>query len=57
MLISEEKLEKILVGSGHIQKIDFDMVKTEAKEKKQSLDRMLIEKGLIKDQVLGKNNC
>jgi type IV pilus assembly protein PilB len=54
MLISEEKLEKILVGSGHIQKIDFDMVKTEAKEKKQSLDRMLIEKGLIKDQVLGK---
>ncbi|MDD5013152.1 MAG: GspE/PulE family protein [Candidatus Pacebacteria bacterium] len=54
MLIPEEKLEKILVGSGHIQKIDFDMVKTEAKEKKQSLDRMLIEKGLIKDQVLGK---
>lgn len=54
MLISEEKLEKILVGSGHVQKIDFDMVKSEAKEKKQALDRMLIEKGLIKDQVLGK---
>ncbi len=54
MLVPPEKLEKILTDSGHIQKIDFDMVKAAAQEKNQPLDKMLIEKGLIKDQVLGK---
>jgi len=54
MLISEKELEKILVDSGRIEKVDFDMVKTLAKEAKQPLDKMLIERGLIKDQVMGK---
>ncbi|MBZ1356575.1 MAG: GspE/PulE family protein [Candidatus Nealsonbacteria bacterium] len=54
MLISNEKLEKILLDSGYIQKMDFDMVKALAKEEKQPLDKMLVEKGLIKDQIMGK---
>jgi type IV pilus assembly protein PilB len=54
MLISAEKLEKILVETGYIQKMDFDMAKASAKEEKQPLDKMLVEKGLIKDEVMGK---
>ncbi len=54
MLILEKELEKILVDSGLIEKVDFDMVKTMAKEANQPLDKMLIERGLIKDQVMGK---
>lgn len=54
MLISEKELKKILVDSGRIEKVDFDMVKTLAKEVKQPLDKMLIERGLIKDEEMGK---
>ncbi len=54
MLISAEKLEKLLLESDYIQKMDFDMIKALAKEEKQPLDKMLVEKGLIKDQVMGK---
>ena len=54
MLISEEELEKILVGPGRIEKVDFDMVKELAKEAKQPLDKILIERGLIKDEEMGK---
>ncbi len=54
MLVPVEKLEKVLIEGGHIQKIDFEMAKATSEEKKQPLDKMLIEKGLIKDQVLGK---
>ncbi|HUW71745.1 MAG TPA: ATPase, T2SS/T4P/T4SS family [Candidatus Humimicrobiaceae bacterium] len=54
MLISEKELEKILVDSGRIEKVDFDMVKALSKEIGQPLDRMLIERGLIKDEEMGK---
>jgi hypothetical protein len=54
MLISEKELEKILVDSGRIEKVDFDMVKALSKEMGQPLDRMLIERGLIKDEEMGK---
>ena len=54
MLISEKELEKILVDAGLIEKIDFDMVKELAKEANQPLDKMLIERGLIKDEEMGK---
>ncbi len=54
MLISEKELEKILVDSGLIEKVDFDMVKTLSKEARQPLDKMLIERGLIKDEEMGK---
>jgi len=54
MLVSEKKLEKILVDSGRIEKVDFDTVKALSKESRQPLDKMLIEKGLIKDEEMGK---
>jgi type IV pilus assembly protein PilB len=54
MFISEEKLEKILVEPGYIVKADFDIVKKLAAEEKIPLDRMLVEKGLINDEVIGK---
>ena len=54
MLVSEKELEKILVDSGRIEKVDFDMVKTLSKEVNQPLDKMLIERGLIKDEDMGK---
>lgn len=54
MLISEKELEKILVDAGLIEKVDFDMVKELAKEANQPLDKMLIERGLIKDEEMGK---
>jgi len=54
MLISEKELEKILVESGRVEKVDFDTVKTLSKEVKQPLDKMLIERGLIKDEDMGK---
>lgn len=54
MLLSEKELEKLLVDSGKIEKVDFDMVKDLAKEMQQPLDKMLIEKGLIKDEEMGK---
>jgi type IV pilus assembly protein PilB len=54
MFISEEKLEKILVEPGYIVKTDFDTVKKLAVEEKVPLDRMLVEKGLINDDVIGK---
>src|SRR4030066_478176 len=54
MFISENKLEEILVGPGHIVKVDFDAVKKLAAEENIPLDRMLVEKGLINDEVIGK---
>jgi len=54
MLISEKELEKILVGPGRVEKVDFDMVKALSKEAKLPLDKMLIERGLIKDEEMGK---
>jgi len=54
MLISEKELEKILVDSGRIEKVDFDTAKALSEEIGQPLDKMLIEKGLIKDEDMGK---
>ncbi len=54
MFIPEEKLEKILVEPGHIIKTDFDTAKKLATEEGMPLDRMLVEKGLINDEVIGK---
>jgi len=54
MFISEDKLEKILVEPGHIIKTDFDTARKLAAEEGVSLDRILVEKGLINDEVIGK---
>ncbi len=54
MLISAEKLEQLLVEPGHVKKDDFDLTLQEAQGKKIPLDRLLVEKGLIIDENLGR---
>ena len=54
MFISQEKLEEILVKPGHIKKADFDVVKKLTADEEMPLDQMLVERGLIKDETIGK---
>ena len=53
MLVSEEKLEELLVPD-YLRASDFEMTKKEAAGRSVPLDKMLVEKGLIKDERLGK---
>ena len=52
MKITNKKLEKVLVEPGYISKNDFNSALKEAKEK--SLEEVLVEKDLIKDEQLGR---
>lgn len=54
MLISTEKLEELLVKGRYLTKEDFEMAKLAAVGKGIPLDRFLVERGLIKDEILGK---
>jgi type IV pilus assembly protein PilB len=54
MLISEDKLKELLVEPGHVKENDFDMTKNEAKGKDIDLQKLLVEKGLIRDESLGR---
>ncbi len=54
MIIEEGKLKEILVENGHIKAGDFDMAQKEAAEKDASLQEILVKKGLIKDEQLGR---
>ncbi len=54
MGISLEKLEMALIGGGYVKKTDFDLAKEEAKREKVSLEKLLVDKGLIKEEVMGK---
>lgn len=54
MLISVDKLEKLLVEGRYITKEDFELAKQGAISKGIPLDRLLVEKGLIKDETLGR---
>lgn len=54
MLIPPEKLKEILIEGGYVHEVDFEMIREEANEKEQPLEKMLIEKGAVKDEVLGK---
>ncbi len=54
MVISEEKLKELLVSPGYISAGDFDVIKELAEEKNTSLERLLVEKGYIEDENLGK---
>lgn len=55
MLISEEKLRELLVDAGHIKEADFDITQKEASGKENvSLQELLVEKGLIRDEALGR---
>lgn len=54
MKITGKILKKLLVDSEVISHKDFDSVEKEAEEKKVSLEEILIDKGLILDEELGK---
>jgi len=54
MKITEEFLKKILVDSELISQNDFNLAKKTAEEKKQRLEEILVEKGLISDEQLSK---
>ncbi len=54
MLISTDRLEKLVVDPGHVKSEDFERAKKTSEEKGVPLERLLIEKGLVKDQVLGR---
>ena len=54
MIISEEKLKELLVDAGHVKDNDFDIAQKEAAGKELSLQELLVEKGLIRDENLGR---
>ena len=54
MRLSTEKLRKLLTGPGHISEADFEATVKEAKKKDRPLERLLVEKGLVSDENLGR---
>ncbi|MFC1701095.1 GspE/PulE family protein [Patescibacteria group bacterium] len=54
MRIPEEKLKKLLVKPGHILEEDFDSIAEQARRTKKDIQDILVEKGFIKDEQLGK---
>lgn len=53
MIFTEQFLKKILVDSELISQKDFNLAKKIAKERKESLEKIILEKGLISDDELG----
>jgi len=53
MKVSIEKWKKLLIEPGLVEPGDFENAAQEAKEKKEDLTKILVEKGLIKDHQLG----
>ncbi|MEA2092617.1 MAG: type II/IV secretion system protein [Patescibacteria group bacterium] len=54
MLITEEKLKKLLLEGGYIKENDFDMTQKEATGKTIDLQELIVEKGFIRDETLGR---
>jgi type IV pilus assembly protein PilB len=54
MSLSEEQIEKLVVDPGYISPIDFSIAKELSREKEIPLDRLLVQKGYIDDENLGK---
>ena len=54
MLITEEKLREILVEGDYIKEADFDITQKEATGKTTDLQELLVEKGLVRDETLGR---
>jgi type IV pilus assembly protein PilB len=54
MLISEERLKELLVGPELVKESDFEIAQKESAGKEMSLQEMLVEKGLIKDEQIGR---
>ncbi|MFA5188571.1 MAG: ATPase, T2SS/T4P/T4SS family [Patescibacteria group bacterium] len=52
-MLSSQKLREILVKPGYIKELDFSTAQKEAKLKKLSLEQVLVDNGLIKDENLG----
>jgi len=54
MKITEEELKKLLVGPGHIDEVQFKVAVEESKKEKIPLESLVVKKGLILDEQLGK---
>ncbi len=54
MLISEQKLKELLVDGGHMKENDFNMAQKEASGKSIDLQELIVEKGFIRDETLGR---
>jgi type IV pilus assembly protein PilB len=54
MLISPEKLKKILVGSGYVTETDFDDALKSAGDQGRDISDVLIFRGLVSEDSLGK---
>ncbi|HJX45544.1 MAG TPA: hypothetical protein VJ399_00020, partial [Patescibacteria group bacterium] len=54
MLISTEKLKKILVGSGYVGEKDFDDAVNSAADLGKDISDVLIFRGLVSEDALGK---
>ncbi len=54
MLLTDEKLKELLVEPGYIKEGDFDIAQKEAIGKEMTLQELLVEKGLIRDDQIGR---
>lgn len=54
MSVTKEKLKELLVLSGYINETDFESAIKEAEKDNLSLELILVEKGLISDENLGR---
>ncbi len=54
MELTEEKLKKLLVDPGHVSSVDFEEIAELAKEKETEIGRLLVDRGIIDDDNLGK---
>jgi len=54
MKINDEFLKKILVDSDLVSKGDFNLAEKESKARNRSIEEIIIEKGLVSDEELGK---
>lgn len=54
MLLTREQLQALLVEPGHVSQEDWDAVVVEAERQRKEIDEILLEKGLILDEQLGR---
>lgn len=54
MQLTNEKLKELLVNPGHISESDFALAIKEAEKTKTPVERILVEKGFVSDENLGK---
>jgi len=53
MKITESLLKKVLVNTGLVSQKDFNLARKEAEEKKENLEKIILDKDLISDEELG----